>query len=241
MKMKPLPLYLPTNLLGTLYAELNSTRFSALIMQRHGKLNEELPGPPFALAVCDSTDFWGVAIRANFSATEPEAPLWLKRLKFYVEARLGGHTLGFVTEGIQEEAGGTNASLPFGFPKALKDAFWMPSRRIEADTMELDRLELALPKPGLIDTPRVWLVRDGKLAWIYYMFTGIPESKRHDPTEYDPRNKQKFDEATEEALKKVRENGTFFDSAALLDQMVKDVLKKEYGIEWLTPEDLRLQ
>jgi len=192
----------------------------------------------YEIAICTG-DNLGYVLRANCSVDTSDSPPWIKRLIFYVESRLAGHTADYLTQGIKEEAEGTNITLPFGFPKALKETYYIPSKMIEEDTFELDRLEVDLPQvKGLINVNQLWLVCDGQFAWIYWFDIGEPFSQRRDPKEYDPKFRMEFDAATKEAWNVIKERKINTDIHVPLDEEVQRILKQKYGIDWVTPSEL---
>lgn len=239
MYLKPLPAFLPTNFVHRLYNEITKPSFEALIsrgVRNSTNLNKHVL---FAAAVCDGMDRAGVAIDANIDLSPSASPVWVKRLRFYIESRFGGHTIPYVEDAIEEEASPTNVALPFGFPPALKREYWIPSKWIEKDTMTLDRLELGLPKPRIVESNQLWVVRDGRLAWIYCLISGMPFSQCRDGKEYGPAYKDKFEAATKTAWQQIKRQSTvFLDPQVVLDQKVKKILEQKYDILWMTPEGL---
>jgi hypothetical protein len=219
----------PPLFITNLFEELRSSAFDAMIMQEHGHL---LNPQPFAVAVCDGNDRMAVDIRANFPVDPKRSPEWVNRFRFYVASRFGGHSTNYIAAALQEESSGTNVTLPIGFPTVLKDKYRIPSKWIERNTSKLSRLDLGLPlEPGMVEPNDLWVVRDQKFAYVFYILDGIPFSQRRDPIEYEPRYSAQFDAAIKEA-------SSATSHRALLDREVQQVLERKFGIMWVLPEEL---
>ncbi len=230
--------YLPTNFMANLANEITGQSFNALIMQQH----KDMLGPEgktdFEVAICGG-DQMGFVLRANCSMGAEDSPPWMRRLKFYLSSRFNGHTAEYVIQALEEQSSGTNITLPFGFPRAIQKEYWIPSKRIQEDTLELDSIDLGMPQDkGLIKMNRLWLVLDGQFAWIYWFDVGEPFSQRRDPQEYDPKYKTQFDSAVREALKTIEKRKILTDIRIPLDEEVQRILEQKYGVKWTTPEQL---
>ena len=236
-------MFLPSNFLSELTKEIASTNFTSLIKQSREDSGKLKNFPEFVFAVCDATDWVGFSFSMDFpmSSSEQNEPSWVQRLRFYVRSRFDGHSRKYVTDAINEEAGGTNVTLPLGFPEAIEKRYWVPSEWIEEDSSELDKMEFPMPRQkGLFPLNRPWLVRDGKYAWVYYCFDGVLFSRRKDGKQYDPLYKEQFETAAREAYNRIKQSKTFSDSSIPLYNEVKSLLKKKFGIDWITPEELNI-
>jgi hypothetical protein len=242
-------LFLPTNFIHGLSNEITSSGFHALIMQPRTGPQTDDDSTQFAVAIFSGNNpeapagaEMGFEIRANCPMRSDGAPPWVKRLEFYLTARFDGHTADFATQAIQEEAeaGVTNIELPFGFSPELKQKYWIPSRWVAEDTLDLDRIDNGIPQDkGLIKMNHLWMVKDGQFAWIYWMDFGLPCSERRDAIEYDRTYSAQFETATKEALQIIAERKVHSDIGIPLDREVQRILEQKYRIKWATPLELR--
>jgi hypothetical protein len=228
---------LPSNSLTNLLNELCCPAFKLLVTEERREGNCVKRVPEFRVLVCLEPEYgeW-ISLAADTERDSVEYQRFRRRAEFYILSRYEGHTTNYVYAAIQETEA-TNYSLPSGFPRTLKERYWIPSGWIQG---------LEIPPPSqnsnatnMLLSPNFWLVVDGEFAWVYDSF-GFRQ--RRDAKEYDPKLKRQFEVAREEACAILKKEGydERFLPKALLDSEMQRILKEKHQINWFTPEELLL-
>ena len=173
----------------------------------------------FQKYVCREDEWFWVAFSTGSGCYDDAAyARFRKRVKFYVSGRFAGHSTNYLYQAISETKLTNDIGL-IGLPIRLKYGEWIPSKWT-----------------NIVNQDGFWVVIDGPYPWVYDQSGFI---QKRDAKQYDPRFKQQFESAEIEAKESLlKENIKQIDTDVFLAPRIKQILKRRFNIDWLTPEEI---
>jgi hypothetical protein len=210
----------PVNEFTNIMHEVRGDVFKRLVSTPAGLGDGQNNRPLFSVVACE--DMMSFRISFGVGGADTNAQIYEpfhKRAKFYVTSRFQGHSSNYVVAALNSVSQSTN-QWPATLPRFLRDKYWVPKDWVEKHDS-------------------AWVVVEGCLAWTYredHLGSGYEEVR--DAQEYDPKLKPQFEQARVQLKSKIR--GNSIDSTWINDQLLKSILKDQFGINWTPPSEIGL-